>query len=73
MVGTGLKPKHFKPPEVCLWPENWPALKTRIESAGLLDLWDAATELSSDDPNFLAFLSNLSAAEKALLATCTKE
>lgn len=31
MVGTGLKPKHFKPPEVSLWPENWPALNLFLD------------------------------------------
>lgn len=26
MAGTGLKPKHYKKPQVDVWPEAWPAL-----------------------------------------------
>ncbi|KKO71842.1 DUF1799 domain-containing protein [Kerstersia gyiorum] len=26
LKGTGLKPSHYKEPNVDVWPENWPAI-----------------------------------------------
>ncbi len=30
LAGTGLKPKHYKEPEVEVWPENWGVLQLFI-------------------------------------------
>ena len=49
---------------------DWPAMKARIEAAGLLELWNAANELATDDPALAGFLAALSDEEKTLLEGC---
>lgn len=56
---------------------KWEVLKAAIEQAGMMDLWNAATYIPSDDPRFLAAKPDiqqvLGMTEKELddfLATC---
>jgi len=32
LAGSGLKPKHFKPPRVAIWPENFPAVQLFLDN-----------------------------------------
>jgi len=31
LKGTGLRPKHYKEPQVDVWPENWPAIDLYVQ------------------------------------------
>lgn len=53
--------------------DKWPVFRAAIEAAGLWELWNAATELSEDDPAFQTFLAGLGEDELVLLGHCTKE
>ena len=32
LKGTGLKAKHYKEPQVDVWPENWPAIELYVRN-----------------------------------------
>lgn len=31
LKGSGLKPKHYREPNVDVWPENWPAIEMYVQ------------------------------------------
>ena len=53
--------------------DQWPAYRSQIESAGLMEDFRYAEYLSEDDPSFAAFLENVPDEVKALLDECLWE